>query len=98
MHVLARTIQATQSLDPKVIRRNIDKGLPTLGDTVPNELFGIRDNGFILCGLITQTVENGKFSKVNYLLTFPKTQVEFQKYKKMSKSKEPEMIKWMPLN
>ncbi len=98
MHVLARTIKATQSLDPKVIRRNIDKGLPTLGDTVPNELFGIRDNGFILCGLITQTVENGKFSKVNYLLTFPKTQVEFQKYKKMSKSKEPEMIKWMPLN
>ena len=97
MKVIAKTIQQCQSLDPVVIRRNIPKALPTLGDTVPNELFGMNDQGFMYCGLITQEVKDGKFTKVSYLFTFPETQAEFEKYKKMSKTKEPEIIKWVPI-
>jgi len=29
-------------------------------------------------------------------LPFPKTKVEFEKYKTMSKTAEPEMIRWAP--
>ncbi len=97
MYVLARAIEAAQSTDPRVIRRNIPRALPTTGDKVPNELFAMQDNGFMYCGLIMQQVKNGKFSKVDYILAFPKTAAEFQKYKKMSKSKEPEMIRWVPI-
>ena len=97
MKVLAKTIQITQSLDPVVIRNNIPKALPTLGDTVPNELFGMNDKGFMYCGLITQQVKNGQFTKVNYLFTFPQTAAEFQKYKKMSKTTDPGQIQWVPL-
>ncbi len=98
MKVIAKTIALSQSLDPVVIRRNIPKALPTLGDEVPNELFGMNEQGFMYCGLITQQVKNGKFTKVDYLFTFPKTKAEFEKYKKMSKTTEPEMIRWEPVN
>ncbi|HQK99790.1 MAG TPA: ABC transporter substrate-binding protein [Smithellaceae bacterium] len=97
MKVIAKTIAITNSINPVDIRRNLHKALPTSGDQVPNELFGIDDNGNFYCGLVMQTVKDGKFSKVDYLLTFPKTQAEFEKYKKMSKSAEPEMIRWAPL-
>ncbi len=97
MKVLAKTIQQCQSLDPVVIRRNIPNALPTLGDTVPNELFGMNDQGFMYCGLITQQVKNGQFTKVNYLFTFPETKAEYDKYKKMSKTTQPEMIQWVPI-
>ena len=97
MKVIAKTIQISQSLDPVVIRRNIPKALPTLGDTVPNELFGMNDKGFMYCGLITQQVKNGKFTKVNYLFTFPETRADFEKYKKMSKTTDPAQIQWVPL-
>ncbi|MEN6509783.1 MAG: ABC transporter substrate-binding protein [Smithella sp.] len=98
MKVLARSINISQSLDAKVVRYNMPKALPTLGDTVPNELFAMNDNGFMYCGLIMQQVKNGKFTKVDYILAFPKTQAEFMRYKKMSKSAEPEMIRWVPIN
>ncbi len=98
MKVIAKTIALTQSLDPRVIRQNIPKALPTLGDEVPNELFGMNEQGFMYCGLIAQQVKNGKFTKVYYLFTFPKTKAEFEKYKKMSKTTEPEMIRWEPIN
>jgi len=98
MHVIARAIVAAQSTDAKVVRRNIAKALPTLGDTVPNELFGIQENGFMYCGLIMQQVRNGKFTKVDYLFNFPKTKTEFEKYKKMSKTTDPAQIRWTPLN
>lgn len=97
MMVIAKTIKTIDSINPVDIRRNIYKALPTLGDTVPNELFGIDDNGNMYCGLIMQTVKDGKFSKVDYLLPFPKTRVDFERYKKMSKSREPEMIRWTPV-
>jgi len=96
LHVIARTAVAANSVDPKVIRGNLHKALPTTGDKVPNELFGIEENGNFLCGLIMQNVKNGKFSKVDYILPFPKTKADFEKYKKMSKSTEPEMIRWSP--
>jgi hypothetical protein len=97
MKVLAKTIQICQSLDPQVIRRNMPKALPTLGDTVPNELFAMNDKGFMYCGLITQQVKGGKFTKVNYLFTFPETAAEFAKYKKMSKTTDPGQIQWVPI-
>jgi len=97
MHIIARAIQAADSTDAKVVRRNIYKALPTLGDKYPNELFGIDDRGVMFCGGNIQKVENGKFSKVDYTFSFPKTQAEFLKYKKMSKSSQPEMIRWVPL-
>jgi hypothetical protein len=50
------------------------------------------------CGLIMQQVKGGKFTKVDYILAFPKTQAEFTRYKNMSKSTEPEMIRWVPIN
>ncbi len=97
MHVLARTISIADSIDSKVVRRNIHKALPTLGDKVPNELFAIKDNGFMYCGLIMQHVQNGKFSKVDYILAFPKTRAEFEKYKQMSKTTDPAQLRWVPL-
>ncbi len=97
MYVLARAIEKAQSVDAKVVRRNIAKALPTTGDKVPNELFAMNDNGFMYCGLIMQQVKNGKFTKVDYVLAFPETKAEFEKYKKMSKTTEPEMIRWVPI-
>ena len=96
MHVIAKTIKAANSINPVDIRKNLAKALPTTGDKVPNELFGIQENGNFLCGLIMQNVKDGKFSKVDYILPFPKTQEEFEKYKKMSKSTDPAMIRWSP--
>ena len=98
MKVLARSINISQSLDAKAVRYYMPKALPTLGDTVPNELFAMNDNGFMYCGLIMQQVKGGKFTKVDYILAFPKTQAEFTRYKQMSKSAEPEMIRWVPIN
>jgi len=96
MHVIAKTIRIANSINPVDIRKNLAKALPTTGDKVPNELFGIQENGNFLCGLIMQNVKDGKFSKVDYILPFPTTKEEFEKYKKMSKSTEPAMIRWSP--
>ncbi|MEE9913096.1 MAG: ABC transporter substrate-binding protein [Deltaproteobacteria bacterium] len=97
MMVIARAIVAAQSLDARMIRRNIPKALPTTGDKYPNELFAMNDSGFIYCGLLMQQVKNGKFTKPDYFLAFPKTQAEFEKYKKMSKSRDPQLIQWKPI-
>lgn len=97
MHIIARAIAAAQSTDARVVRRNIARALPTTGDKYPNELFGINDNGIMYCGLIMQQVNNGKFTKADYLFAFPKTRAEFEKYKKMSKTADPSMIRWTPM-
>ncbi|MFO7569878.1 MAG: ABC transporter substrate-binding protein [Smithellaceae bacterium] len=97
MKVIALAIEKAQSVDPVVVRRNISKALPTTGDIVPNELFAMNEKGFMFCGLIMQEVKDGKFTKVAYNLAFPKTKAEFEKYKAMSKTKEPEMIRWTPI-
>ncbi len=98
MYVLARAMERAQSTDARVIRQNISKALPTLGDKVPNELFAMNSNGFMYCGMILQQVKNGKFTKVDYVLSFPKTKEEFEKYKKMSKTTDPAQIRWVPIN
>lgn len=97
MHIIARAIKAADSIDPVVIRQNIHKALPTDGNEFPNELFGIADNGYMYCGNIMQVFEDGEFSKIDYVLSFPKTEEAFQKYKAMSASLEPELIRWVPL-
>ena len=97
MHIIARAVQASQSVDAKIVRRNIHKALPTAGDKFPNELFNIEDNGVMNCGAIMQYVINGKFSKIDYVLSFPRTQLEFEKAKKMSKTTDPAMIRWSPV-
>jgi len=97
MHIIARAIAASQSLDAKVIRKNIAKALPTAGDKFPNELFNIEENGVMNCGTIMQYVNNGQFSKVDYVISFPKSKEEFEKIKKMSKSTDPKQIRYVPL-
>lgn len=97
MHVVARAMQAADSREPAAIRAAVAKALPTAGDKFPNELFGIADNGVMYCGGLLQTVTNGKFSKVDYIFSFPKSKEEFEKYKKMSKSTEPDHIRYLPL-
>jgi hypothetical protein len=97
MHIVARAMKAANSREPAAIRAAIAKALPTAGDKFPNELFGIADNGVMYCGAVIQTVTNGKFSKIDYIFSFPKTKEEFEKYKKMSKSTDPGHIRWLPL-
>lgn len=97
MHVINRAVKAGNSVKAVDIRRNIAKALPTAGDKFPNELFDIEENGVMHCGNAMQTVANGKFSKVDYVLSFPKTKLAFDKYKKMSKSLDPDMIRWSPV-
>ncbi len=96
LRVIAKTMQITGSAHPADIRANLHRALPVSGDELPGELFGIQENGHFLCGLVMQTVKDGRFSKVDYILSFPKTKEEFEKYKKMSKTAEPEMIRWAP--
>ena len=96
MMLIAQTIQITGSTNPVDIRQNLYKAMPTDSTKVPNEYFGIEKNGQILCGLVMQNVKDGKFSKTDYILSFPKTKEEFEKYKKMSKSADPAMIRWSP--
>lgn len=43
------------------------------------------------------TVENGKFSKADYIFSFLKTKEEFDKVKKLIKTREPQSIRWVPL-
>ena len=98
LRVIAKTMQLTGAICPAEIRANLQHALPVVGDELPCELFGIRENGDLLCGLVMQTVRDGKFSKIDYILSFPKTKEEFEKYKKMSKTTQPEMIRWAPVD
>ncbi|HQL00478.1 MAG TPA: ABC transporter substrate-binding protein [Smithellaceae bacterium] len=98
MHVLARAmVQAETVNDPLAIRKALEKILPVAGDVYPSELFGIGENGVIYCGGVIQSVDNGAFSKTRYFLSFPKTREEFEKYKQLSKTREPENIRWWPI-
>jgi hypothetical protein len=78
MNVIAKAMVAAGSVDdPYAIRAVVGKALPNPGDKYPNELFGIAEN----CAGVIRTIENGKFSKVNHVFSFPKTKEEFEKYK-----------------
>ena len=98
MHLLAKAMAQAESVDdPLVIRKAMEKILPVAGDTYPCELFGISENGVIYCGGVIQSVDKGAFSKTRYFLSFPKTREEFEQYKQLSKTREPENIRWLPL-
>ena len=98
MHLIAKAMQKADSVvDPHAIRAAMASVLPAVGDEYPSELFGIDDTGVIHCGGAIQSVENGKFSKVDYIFSFPKTKQEFDKVKKLSKTREPEHILWLPV-
>lgn len=98
MHVIAEAMAIAGSVsDPYAIRKAVGKALPVLGDKYPSELFGIEENGVMNSPGIVQAVEDGKFQKVHYTLAFPKTKQEFEKYKKMSKTREPENYRWIPV-
>lgn len=97
MHVIAKAITVSNSVDAKVVRRNIDKVLPALGDHYPSEFYNIQDNGVINNGVTMQYVKQGKFTKVDCVLTFPQTRVEYEKYKKMSKLKDISLVRWAPM-
>ncbi|MEE9912298.1 MAG: ABC transporter substrate-binding protein [Deltaproteobacteria bacterium] len=97
MKVIAKAMVAADSVnDPYAIRAAVNKVLPNLGDKYHNELFGIEDNGVMKCAGVIQTVENGKFSKVDYIFSFPKTKEEYEKVKKLSRTREPQNIRWLP--
>jgi hypothetical protein len=82
MNVIAKAMVAAGSVDDLyAIRAVVGKALPNPGDKYPNELFGIAENGVTHCASVIRTVENGKFSKVNHVFSFPKTKEEFEKYK-----------------
>lgn len=98
MHIVAKAMVAAGSVDdPYAIRSAVPKALPILGDKYPNELFSVEENGVMNAAGVIQSVENGKFSKVDYTFAFPKSKEEFDKYKKMSKTREPENCRWLPV-
>ena len=98
MHVLAKAMTiAGSARDPYAIRKAVGKALPLLGDKYPSELFSIEENGVMHSAGIVQNVENGKFQKAYYTLDFPKTRAEFDKYKKVSRIREPENYRWVPV-
>ena len=97
MYMIARSIAVSNSLDPKVVRRNIGKVLPFLGDKYPGEYYDIEDNGVINQAITMQYVKNGKFSKPDCVLTFPQTQAEYQKIFKMSKITDKSIVRWLPM-
>ena len=98
MHVIAKAMVLSGSVsDPYSIRAAVSKALPILGDKYPNELFNVDDNGVMNAAGVIQTVEKGKFSKVDYTFAFPKSKAEFEKYRKMSRTREPENCRWLPV-
>ncbi len=99
MHVIAEAMILAGSVsDPRAIRGAVAKALPILGDKYPNELFRIQENGVLDSGGGIQSVDNGKFGKVYYILSFPKSLAEFEKFKKISKTREPENCLWVPVH
>lgn len=98
MHVIAEAMVIAGSVTgPYAIRGALGKALPVFGDKYPCELFGIEENGVMNSAGAIQSVEHGKFSTVYYTLAFPKTKTDFEKYKSMSKTKEPDHCLWYPV-
>ncbi|MEE9934276.1 MAG: ABC transporter substrate-binding protein [Deltaproteobacteria bacterium] len=98
MHIVAKAMVVAGSVeDPYAIRAAVSKALPILGDKYPNELFSVEENGVMNAAGVIQSVENGKFSKVDYTFAFPKTKADFEKFRKMSKTRESENCRWLPV-
>ncbi len=97
MYVIARAVAASNSLDARIVRRNIYKALPALGDKYPSEFYNIHDNGVINNAVSMQFVKDGKFTKVDCVLTFPQTRIDYEKYRKMSKLTDLSLVRWAPM-
>lgn len=97
MYMIARSVAVSNSLDPRVVRNNIAKVLPFLGDKYPGEYYNIEDNGVINQAITMQYVKSGKFSRPDYVLTFPQTRLEFEKIMKLSKITDKSQVRWLPL-
>ncbi len=97
MYMIARSIGVSNSLDPRVVRSNIGKVLPFLGDKYPGEYYNIEENGVINQAITMQYVKNGKFSKPDYVITFPQTKMEYEKILKLSKITDKSHVRWVPM-
>ena len=97
MYMIARSIGVSNSLDPRVVRSNIGKVLPFLGDKYPGEYYNIEENGVINQAITMQYVKNGKFSNPDYVITFPQTKMEYEKILKLSKITDKSHVRWVPM-
>jgi len=97
MYMIARSIAVSNSLDPRIVRRNVGKVLPFLGDKYPGEYYNIEENGVINQAITMQYVKNGKFTKADCVLTFPQTKAEYEKILKMSKITDKSQVRWVPM-
>ncbi len=85
-HALARAISAAGTFtDIKKIREAFPKAFPLLGDKFPNESFGITPEGRLMIACAIQTITQGKFDPCVLYYWWPKTQKEFEQYKKQTK-------------
>jgi len=85
-HALARAIQAAGTVtDVRKIRQAFPKAFPLLGDRFPNESFGITPEGRLMIACAIQSITKGKPDPCSLYYWWPKTQKEFEQYRKLSK-------------
>lgn len=86
MHALARAIVAAETVDDVYkIRAAFPKALPMAGDKYPAESLGISDEGRFYGWAIVQKRTNGVADLPELYAWWPKSQEEFEHYKKMSR-------------
>jgi branched-chain amino acid transport system substrate-binding protein len=82
MHALARAMVAAGTVsDPIAIHAALPKAFPLLGDKFPVEFFGITPNGCMEVAGSVQVIKDGKYSPVETLYWWFKTEEEFNKFK-----------------
>lgn len=87
MIALAKAIEkAGTATNVYKIRADFHKALPLNGDTLPTEIFGIKDNGGLLINGSTQTIENGKLTPPIQYFWWIKSDKEWDDIKKITKS------------
>ena len=82
MHALARAMVAAGTVsDPVAIRAALPKAFPLLGDKFPIEFFGITLRGCMELAGSVQFIKDGKYSPVETLYWWFKTEEEFNLFK-----------------
>ena len=93
MYYLAKAIQAANTVDDVyAVRAAFPRAFPQLGDKFPLEEYGISSNGRAHLWSGVQSIRNGKFTPVEIYVWWAKTQAEFDKVQKITKSTVP--YKW----
>jgi branched-chain amino acid transport system substrate-binding protein len=93
LYSLAKAIQAANTVDDVyAIRAAFPKAFPLLSDKFPSEIHGISSAGRVYMPASVQSIKNGKFSKPEMYIWWTKTQADFDKIQKITKSTVP--IKW----